>query len=108
MSGGGHRPFDEADVRAEFADALRAGGFRLKGAPAMDGAWHCAVVEGDKGAQKSGRYRGYLAGIRPAGFIENFRDPLGTGSWKSDAVVALVAEQYLEAFGATPPAGGLQ
>jgi putative DNA primase/helicase len=77
------RRFNEADVVGEFADALAAAGFRLRGAPRMDGLWHRAAVDGDKGAEKSGRYRGYINGIRPAGFVENFRDATRTGLWKA-------------------------
>ncbi|WP_052215198.1 toprim domain-containing protein [Belnapia sp. F-4-1] len=77
------RTFDEPTVVAEFGDALRAAGFRLKASPVMDGAWHRAPVEGDRGAKKSGRYRGYLTGHRPAGFIENFKNPSASGPWKA-------------------------
>ncbi len=86
------RPFSEADVAAAFGDALRDAGFRLPGAPVMDGAWHRAAVEGDKGAKKSGRYRGYLNGVRPAGFIENFKDPARTGTWKFGADAPRLSE----------------
>ena len=70
-------------VVAEFGEALKAAGFRLKASPVMDGAWHRAAVDGDKGQKKSGRYRGYLTGHRPAGFIENFKNPSATGAWKA-------------------------
>ncbi len=60
------------EVRAEFAEALRRSGLRLPQAPVMDGKWHRAAVEGDKGRKMSARYRGYLDD-RPAGFIENFK-----------------------------------
>ncbi len=53
----------------------------------MDGKWHRAPVEGDKGRSKSGRYKGYLEGILPAGFIEHFKDPTRTGPWKSGAAM---------------------
>ncbi len=79
-----HRISNDADIAAEFGEALRAAGFRLQGAPVMDGAWHRAAVEGDKGRRQSGRYRGYLDG-RPAGFAENFKDPSRTGAWKASA-----------------------
>jgi phage/plasmid primase-like uncharacterized protein len=63
---------EHADVVGAFADALRRAGFQLRGAPVMDGKWHRARVEGDKGATKSGRYRGFTDGL-PSGFIQNFK-----------------------------------
>ncbi len=77
--------FNEAGVKAEFADALAAAGLQLKALPIMDGQWHRAAVEGDKRHKRSGRYRGYLTGIRPAGFIQNFKDETRTRRWKSGA-----------------------
>ncbi|TDH57992.1 hypothetical protein E2C06_34950 [Dankookia rubra] len=77
------RPFNEAEGLAEFGDAIRAGGLRLKGIPVMDGQWHRAAAEGDRGARKSGRYRGYLDGVRPAGFIENFKTGFAA-PWKAN------------------------
>jgi phage/plasmid primase-like uncharacterized protein len=85
------RRFNEADVVGEFADALTAAGFRLHTAPVMDGAWHRAAVQGDKGGEKSGRYKGYLDGIRPAGFIEDFRDPTNTRPWKAGAAPSVMS-----------------
>ena len=74
--------FDNAAVQAEFAHALAAAGLRLKTAPIMDGQWHRAAVEGDRGKKQNGRYRGYVTGIRPAGFVQNFKDESRTGRWK--------------------------
>ncbi|GAN80393.1 zincin-like metallopeptidase domain-containing protein [Acidocella aminolytica] len=71
-----------ADPQTAFADALRAAGLKLPGAPVMDGTIHRVAVDGDHGAQRSGAYVGYLDG-RPAGVIQNFK----TGAkinWKSD------------------------
>ncbi len=73
--------FDPVAVISAFGDALRDAGFRLPGAPVMDGQWHRGLVEGDKGRKTSGRYRGYLDGW-PAGFIENFKNAAATGPWK--------------------------
>jgi putative DNA primase/helicase len=57
----------------------------------MDGQWHRMPVEGDRGKEWSGRYRGYLTGFRPAGFIENFRDATRTGPWKADTTLAVLS-----------------
>ena len=75
--------YDEGDVAAEFRDALRAQGYHVASLPIMDGRWHRVAVDGDKGKRTSGRYRGYLDGMRPAGFMQNFRDSTKTGSWKT-------------------------
>lgn len=72
------------EVEGQFADALRAAGFRLSGPPIMDGKWQRCAVEGDKGRKQSGRYRGYLDG-RPAGYIQNFRDETRSGNWKANS-----------------------
>ena len=72
------------DPQNTFADALRAAGFRLSGLPEMDGEYHRCAVEGDRGAEKSGSYRGYLDG-RPAGAYRNFRDETRSGKWVADA-----------------------
>jgi putative DNA primase/helicase len=92
------RRASEAEILAEFADALVAAGFRLRGAPVMDGRWHRAAVEGDKGTERAGRYRGYLDGIRPAGFIENFRDATRTGAWKYGGTLIALAPAEAEAM----------
>ena len=69
------RTVDMTVARTEFADALRHAGLSLKGEPIMDGKWHRARAECDKGAKQSARYRGYLD-HRPSGFIENFKTGL--------------------------------
>lgn len=74
--------FNEADVQAEFAVALAAAGLQLKTLLIMDGQWHRAAVDGDRGKKQSGRYRGYLTGIRPAGFVQNFKDESRSTKWK--------------------------
>ena len=73
---------DRGDVVAELADALRREGFKLRGAPVMDGQWHREQVEGDKGPTKSGRYKAYDDGV-PAGFIQNFKRGEGI-RWRSE------------------------
>ena len=55
----------------EFADALRRAGLNID-RPEMDGKLHRVAVEGDRGREKSGAYRGHLDGVA-AGFIQNFK-----------------------------------
>lgn len=76
------KTFDSPTPQAEFAEALRAKGLILDGEPIMDGKLYRVPVEGDKGKQKSGSYRGHLDG-RPAGFIHNFKDGSEPQNWKA-------------------------
>jgi phage/plasmid primase-like uncharacterized protein len=73
------------DPISAFADALCDAGFRLSGPPTMDGRYHRCAVDGDKGRERSGCYRGFLDGM-PAGSMRNFRDESRSGKWcfKSD------------------------
>ena len=85
------KPISEVDAQAEFADALTRAGFRLRGAPNMDGKMHRAPVEGDRGLKKSGSYVGFLEGTVPAGYIHNFK----TGEevrWKASASTAPLSD----------------
>jgi len=54
------------DARTEFAEALRNAGLQVQGAPLMDGMLHRVPVDGDRGIERSGAYKGHLDG-RPAG-----------------------------------------
>ena len=63
----------------EFAAACRNHGLVIEGVPEMDGQWHRVPVEGDKGRNMSGSYRGYLDGT-PSGTITNFKGD-GTVKW---------------------------
>ena len=83
----------QADVHAEFADALRREGFQLRGAPIMDGKWHREKVESDKGHTKSGRYKAYTDGL-PAGFIQNFKRGEEI-NWRSDRPAQTITEADL-------------
>lgn len=69
----------------EFADALKANGLLLKGAPVMDGEWHRVPVDGDKKGQLSGSYRGFLDG-RPSGQITNYRNGDAAVKWVATGV----------------------
>lgn len=64
---------DEASTAAieEFAQALRAHGLLLEGAPEMDGEFHTVPVVDGKPGKHSGSYWGSLDGA-PHGYIENF------------------------------------
>ena len=64
----------------EFGIACRNHGLVIEGGPVMDGKWHRAPVEGDKGRNMSGSYRGNLDG-RPSGEITNFKSADGTVRW---------------------------
>lgn len=70
------------DPQTAFAEALSAAGLKLPGPPNMDGTLHRVPVDGDRGAQRSGAYVGYLDG-RPSGVIQNFRAGTKT-TWKAD------------------------
>ncbi|WP_099319810.1 LPD7 domain-containing protein [Erwinia amylovora] len=65
-SSGGGNPEEE------FLDALTAAGLELKGLPVMDGNRHrVSVVDGKKG-NRDGVYRGFLDGVKPAGWFINY------------------------------------
>jgi putative DNA primase/helicase len=72
------------DPRVEFAAAMREAGLRIEGLPEMDGRLHRAAVEGDKGREVSGVYKGHLDG-HPAGFIQNHKTGFKT-NWKSNVL----------------------
>ncbi|MEQ9927999.1 LPD7 domain-containing protein [Pectobacterium parvum] len=60
------------DPQTEFLNALTSEGLILDGLPVMDGKRHrVPVVDGKKG-NLDGVYRGYLDGIRPAGWYINY------------------------------------
>jgi phage/plasmid primase-like uncharacterized protein len=86
---------DRGDVVAELADALRREGFKLRGAPVLDGQWHREQVEGDRGQTKSGRYKAYDDGV-PAGFIQNFKRGEGI-RWRSERPREAMTEAEREA-----------
>lgn len=70
---------DITDVYSKFKDALNSAGLEVD-IPIMDGILRRVRVDGDKGAQKSGAYVGYIDGI-PAGFIQNFKTGF-ISNWK--------------------------
>ena len=79
--------------REAFADALHGAGLRIDGPPLMDGQLHRVPVEGDRGRERSGAYKGHLDG-RPAGFYQNFKTGGEKVYWKADSkATALTAQE---------------
>ncbi len=64
--------FSEAEVLAEFSDALRQAGLIVRGTPIMDGRRHRVDVEGEKRGRRSGMYIAHLDDY-PAGYIHNHK-----------------------------------
>jgi phage/plasmid primase-like uncharacterized protein len=82
-----------ADPRKQFADELRRAGFRLGGQhPMMDGKIHRVPVEGDKGIEKNGSYRGFLDGV-PNGWHQNFKTTEKPVPWKASGGQSLSAAE---------------
>jgi phage/plasmid primase-like uncharacterized protein len=88
----------EVEAQQQFGDALRAHGFRLKGQPIMNGKLHYAAVDGNRGAEKSGAYKGFYGDDRcPAGAIYNYKQGGFVGTWKAHGeTVAVSAEELAE------------
>ena len=74
---------DITDVSSKFKVALNSAGLEVD-TPIMDGILRRVRVYGDKGAQKSGAYVGYLDGT-PAGFIQNFKSGFSS-NWKYETL----------------------
>ena len=71
------------DPRQEFSEALLSAKIDVPD-PVMDGTWQRVKIEGDKGSEKSGAYRGFLDGW-PAGTIRNHREGIDI-AWKASGV----------------------
>ena len=77
----------ELEAQQQFADALRAHGLRLKGLPIMDGKLHYAAVDGNRGREMSGAYKGFYDDARrPAGAIYNYKQGGFVGTWKVSTI----------------------
>jgi phage/plasmid primase-like uncharacterized protein len=95
-----HQPrmvkISEVEAQQQFGDALRANGLRLKGLPIMDGKLHYAPVDGNRGAEKSGAYKGFYGDDRwPAGAIYNYKQGGFVGTWKAHGETVAVAPEEL-------------
>jgi len=74
----------EGEAQQQFADAMRLHGLRPKGLPIMDGKLHYVPVEGNKGREESGAYKGFYDEGRPAGAIYNYKQGGFVTAWKAD------------------------
>ena len=72
----------EIEAQQQFADTLRAHGLMLKSLPVMDGRLHYVPVDGNRGQEKSGAYKGFYGDDRrPAGAIYNYKQGGFVGTW---------------------------
>ena len=78
------RQISELEAQQQFLDAMRLHGLKPKGLPILDGKLHYVPVEGNKGTETSGAYKGFYEGRRPAGAIYNYKQGGWVGSWKAD------------------------
>ena len=77
----------ELEAQQQFADAMRTHGLRSQGLPIMDGELHYVAVEGSKGKERSGAYKGFYDDSWPAGAIYNYKKGGLVGTWKADGEV---------------------
>jgi conjugative relaxase-like TrwC/TraI family protein len=88
----------EIEAQQQFADALRAHGLRLKGLPIMDGRLHYAPVDGNRGREMSGAYKGFYDDARrPAGAIYNYKQGGFVGTWKAHGETVPISDAELAA-----------
>jgi len=78
----------EWEAQQQFADAMRAHGLKPQGLPVLDGKLRYVAVEGNKGREKSGAYRGFYDEGRPAGAIYNWKQGGFVGTWKAEGELA--------------------
>ncbi len=85
----------ELEAQQQFLDAMRLHGLRPKGLPIMDGTLRYVPVEGNKGREVSGAYKGFYDEGRPAGAIYNYKLGGFITAWKADgeAVAMSASEQ---------------
>lgn len=81
----------EWEAQQQFADAMRAHGLKPQGLPVLDGKLHYVAVEGNKGREKSGAYRGFYDEGRPAGAIYNWKQGGFVGTWKAEGELVPVS-----------------
>ena len=98
----------ERDPRQEFADELRKAGFVTEGQhPIMDGKIHRVAVEGDRGAERNGSYRGFLDGV-PNGWHQNFKTTDKPIPWKAGRALSEQERTSLAATAVTNKRAALQ
>ncbi len=85
----------ELEAQQQLADAMRMHGLKPQGLPVLDGKLRYVSVEGNKGREKSGAYRGFYDEGRPAGAIYNWKQGGFVGTWKAEgeAVPVSAADQ---------------
>ena len=88
----------EIEARQQFADALHRHGLRLKTLPEMDGQIHYVPVEGNRGRETSGAYKGFYDDDRPpSGAIYNWKQGGFVGTWTAQGeTIPISAEDHAE------------
>ncbi len=81
----------EWEAQQQFADAMRAHGLKPQGLPVLDGKLRYVAVEGNKGREKSGAYRGFYDEGRPAGAIYNWKQGGFVATWKAEGEMVPVS-----------------
>ena len=81
----------QTEAQQQFADAMRAHGLKPQELPVLDGKLHYVAVEGNKGHEKSGAYRGFYDEGRPAGAIYNWKQGGFVGTWKATGEMAPIS-----------------
>lgn len=88
----------EADAAHQLREAMRTYGLRPKETPVMDGKLRYVPVDGDKGNAKSGAYKAFYAGERPAAVLYNWKQGGFVGKWKADGeLVPMSTEEARQA-----------
>jgi phage/plasmid primase-like uncharacterized protein len=88
----------EIEAQQQFADALHRHGLRLKTSPEMDGQLHYVPVEGNRGRETSGAYKGFYDDDRPpSGAIYNWKLGGFVGTWTAQGeTIPISAEDHAE------------
>ena len=88
----------EIEAQQQFADALHRHGLRLKTLPEMDGQLHYVPVEGNRGRETSGAYKGFYDDERPpSGAIYNWKQGGFVGTWTAQGeTLPISAEEHAE------------
>ena len=94
----------ETEAQQQFAESMRAYGLKPQGLPVLDGKLRYVAVEGNKGREKSGAYRGFYDEGRPAGAIYNWKQGGFVGTWKAAGEMAPISAAKLAAMAASAEA----